>query len=321
MAIKNNYDMIHSFFYDSLDSYCSKSWITVSYSRGRLYSYSTCIAEFKKDINNDLILIISDNTFSNTTAKHLGIVRSANPRYKIVCFPQDYGNRGFYANDVLNSITNILDYSSKQLTKQAYRNNFLNAYYMLDAYLQIQEFSSNFDKIQELKELHQNSFEICCNAEKLKELKTQTRKANTEKLKAKKEKEKQIKTYINDFITKKGYLSFIQALFLNHQEFNDTSYRPSELFDTFNTKSYSYIWISGDKIKTSQRITVELKEVKTLLHRFIKNKPILGHKISHYTILEVNQDYIKIGCHKIPMDNIKALINELFNDTDIKEVA
>lgn len=321
MAIKNNYDMIHSFFYDSLDSYCSKSWITVSYSRECLFSYSTCIAEFKKDINDNLILIISDNTFSPTTGKHIGIVRSANPHYTVISLPQYYGNRGFYANDVLKSITDTLKYSSQQLTKQAYRNEFLNAYYMLDAYLQIQEFSPNFDKIQELKELYKNSFDICCDAEKLKELKTQTRKDNAEKLKAKKEKEKQIKTFIDTYIEKNGYLTFIKTLLLNHQDIFNTGLKPSEVYNVFNKKEYSYIWIDADKVKTSQRVIVDLKEVKALLHRFIKNKPILGHKVSHYTILAVNQDYIKIGCHKIPMDNIKALINELFNDADEKEVA
>ena len=35
--------------------------------------------------------------------------------------------------------------------------------------------------------------------------------------------------------------------------------------------------------------------------------------ISYYTIIEIKPDFVKVGCHKIPTENIKALFNQMNN--------
>ena len=322
MAIKNNYDMIHSFMYDSLDSYCSKSWINISYSRGRLFSYGTCIAQFVKDINDDLILIISDNNFSNTTAKHLSIVRAANPHYNVIYLPQAYGSSEFYAHEVLNRLVSALEYNSKKLSRQVNRYDFTHNYNMLSNFLQVKHFSPLFDKAKEVLEQYKVLYDACHNQEAINQIKKETRQANLEAKKKHKEELKQIKTYINEFINDKGYLAFIYELFINHKNIFNTGLVPSKVLEAFaDNQNYSYCWIDGGYIKTSQRVTVPVNEAKILLHRYVNNKPILGHTVDNrFKVLAVTQDYIKIGCHILPIENINALIDAL-GIKQIKDIA
>lgn len=39
-----------------------------------------------------------------------------------------------------------------------------------------------------------------------------------------------------------------------------------------------------------------------------------GHHIGLYTIQEIKPGYVKIGCHKIPMQNIRELYSALIED-------
>ena len=60
-------------------------------------------------------------------------------------------------------------------------------------------------------------------------------------------------------------------------------------------------------------VKVNRKEVETLLKLWNKGKLKKGMTISHYTIIEIKADFVKVGCHKIPTENIKALFNQMNN--------
>lgn len=74
--------------------------------------------------------------------------------------------------------------------------------------------------------------------------------------------------------------------------------------------SYSFIWRKGDDVETSQFITVPWKDVELLLKLWKAGKPILGKKAGQYTVLAVNDDYVQVGCHRIPVANLNAIYEE-----------
>lgn len=75
-------------------------------------------------------------------------------------------------------------------------------------------------------------------------------------------------------------------------------------------KGYSYIWKAGDIVKTTQYIQVPWRDVELLLRLWKAGKPILGKNAGSYTVLAVNNDYVQVGCHKIPVANLNAIYEE-----------
>ena len=69
----------------------------------------------------------------------------------------------------------------------------------------------------------------------------------------------------------------------------------------------SFIWFDGDFVKTSQGVRVERQEVETLIKLWQLGKVKHGMIVGQYTILEITTEFVKIGCHKIPMQNIREL--------------
>ena len=182
-----NRDVAHRFFYDSIDSSFEKRSMTVWYSHGKYYSYSTCIGEMSTDINGKNIFIISDNNFSMTTSKHLGELRRACP-YSVVdiyYLPQSQGNREFYVNETINHLKSNLEwYSKSKLTQKPNREGFTNTYNMLDSTLNLEKFKDEFKNIKKILKDYKALYDDINNPEKLKQLK---------EIQAKREKQQQEK--------------------------------------------------------------------------------------------------------------------------------
>jgi hypothetical protein len=70
----------------------------------------------------------------------------------------------------------------------------------------------------------------------------------------------------------------------------------------------SFVWRdnAGD-FKTSQNITLSKTEGEIALKLWQAGKLKHGAKVGYYTVMEVTADFVKIGCHKIPTENLKVL--------------
>jgi hypothetical protein len=66
--------------------------------------------------------------------------------------------------------------------------------------------------------------------------------------------------------------------------------------------------IIGDEIQTSHGATVPLKEAYALYQAHLSGNSITNYRIGHFTVTHVNDEYIKIGCHTIPMQEVKDLL-------------
>ena len=297
-----NREVAHRFFYD-LEGSFERNSMTVSYYTGKYYSYGTVIARIAETIEGETVCIISDNNFSITTAKHLGEIKAACP-FRKYYLPQARGNSDFYASEVVERLKNDLEYySTAKLTQKANREGFSHTFKMLQDTLDLKMFESLFEKIKKLIVEYTDLFEKINNPEEVKNLKEiqQAREA---------EKQKRLKTTLKEHIEKFD-IAELAYLAYSNQTVVDTDLR-NKLKDYLNPhKDLSFIWFDNDFVRTSQHITVNRKEVEVLMKLWKKGQLKHGMTISHYTVLEVMSDYVKVGCHKIPVENLKALLNQL----------
>ena len=77
----------------------------------------------------------------------------------------------------------------------------------------------------------------------------------------------------------------------------------------FGRLKYNHIRLSkcGKYLETDGHATVPIREACVLCDRLDKGKDVIGLKLGHYTILEKNEEYLKIGCHKFQWSELEHL--------------
>ncbi len=306
-----NYDVAHNFYYGIMRSF-SRSSMTVSYSDNKYWSYGTVIAKITKNIEGKTVCIISDNTFSNTTSKHIGELLKACP-FQVIRLPQKMWQGDFNAYDVVKRcIDNIMYYANSKLTQQANRENFKNNYRMLKSTLDLEGFESEVKKITNTLKEYQELFNILNDPDKIIELKAKQRALE-------KQKQENLKKELNTLLKKYSYMDLIRFTYagirLNDysiEDYNTQKELKSKLEKYFNPKNeLSFVWFDDDYCYTSYLIRVDRKEAETFLKLWGKGKLKRGMKISRYIVLDIQKDFIRISCHKIPTKNLQALLNEI----------
>ena len=133
----------------------------LSANGNRLYSYETCIAEKGKDINGDNVIIVSDNTFSNTTAKHISILRSkcAGAGVRTVRLPQYYDSAEFYPVHVIKDIKDTLTWCAEDgVSRKNVRETIIKNYNMLESTLTLAKFVVDSSHINELLDQYRDLY-------------------------------------------------------------------------------------------------------------------------------------------------------------------
>lgn len=87
------------------------------------------------------------------------------------------------------------------------------------------------------------------------------------------------------------------------------SFKGNYYHDVFYTNRYNHIRLSkdGKYLETDGHATVPIREACVLCDRLDKGKDVIGLKLGHYTILEKNEEYLKIGCHKFQWSELEHL--------------
>lgn len=86
------------------------------------------------------------------------------------------------------------------------------------------------------------------------------------------------------------------------------------IFNPDNSLSYVVPELSGEDVITTQGVSMDCRTVRALLKAWKAGRVSVGHHIGPYTIYEIKPGYVKIGCHKIPMQNIRELYSALIED-------
>lgn len=301
----DNYTVAHNFFYSGYQESFDKRYMTVSYYKNRFYSYSTVIGLVVNTKDDNRCLLVSSNTMSATTAKHIGILRGACPYYTIIKVPFNYGDSFYYSSDdniiktLIERLYKELDYfKDSKLTQKANREAYIAVFNTLQT---IDEQIKNVDKRKLNK--YKKLYDVLINDESLKELKTKLKKQEQrEKEKAQRELNKLLKTHSYTSLIKMAYDSLTTPR-VDRQVIRKAINPENKL---------SFCWFTeNDTVRTSKNITISEQEARIFLNRFKQGKVKHGDTISYYTVLSVTTDFITIGCHTIPIKNIQELIKEL----------
>lgn len=169
--------------------------------------------------------------------------------------------------------------------------------------LELVGFESQFEKTIKTLDEFENIYQAINDPEKLKTIKELQKKKD-------KEKQENLKAELKDIIENQAF-DDIAAFAYSSLSTLDTEIK-NKLKEYLNPKrELSFIWFDAEYVKTSKHITVNRKEVEAILKLWKHNKLKHGMTISYYTVLEVKTDYVKVGCHKIPTENLEALYNKV----------
>jgi hypothetical protein len=238
-----------------------------------IFSYGShfCIARFV----DDNTLLFTERGYSNTTAKHIAQVYNATShKTKIYC----YNPTGTHLEN-FNHWLNEAEYNIKKLSNARKPENYI---------LELQRIKdkankyANYFGIETPKPL-EFLLSITDKAETKEYLETKQKLIEAEnkrkELEAKKEHAKQLKKW---------------------KKFEQNSLYVRNGFD--------YLRKDSENFQTSQGVKIPLA-VGIRFYNAIVNKTIkAGDKFLDYTISEVNDKLIKIGCHTITLKEINAIV-------------
>lgn len=238
------------------------------------YGYHYLLGEF---IDNETILI-NDTGYSNTTSKHISMLIDATSH-----------KRQFFITKtdltkVHDTITSYLQKLPKARNKKGYYlKETFNLFKSFNKYLEYTKTKTKVSKLKEYKEIKKIVQRLETEKETiLKEV------AEISKRKAQREKEKQ-KEQIR--------------LWRNHE------------IRYINKLSQSLLRLSLDKnqVETSGGVNIETKKAKVLYKLIEAGKDIKGFKLDYYTVIGIQDNTLKIGCHNIPLKEVETIGKQIIN--------
>lgn len=245
-----------------------------------LFSYGTHFAICKFITNNsgDRILLFTERSYSNTTAKQISLAYNATLQHdKIFCgYPNGTNEENFnywkiQAENVATKLIKArkpIKYLNELEVIQGKANKYANFFKIavpeiLSSLLSIKD-KNEFLQYNEL----QNEF-----IEKEERLK---------KLKAKKAFKDSFKKWLN----------------------LETSY-------LYNRINFDFLRLNSENVETTQGVKIPIEIAKRIAKKIENNSLSVGDKILNYTVSEVGKD-IKIGCHTFNRNYLLKFSSKLF---------
>lgn len=301
-----NINIAHEFFYSDFNS--SRNFNNISYSENLFYSYYTVIGAVVKSKFGNNILLVSEDSMTSTTGRHIGYLINACP-FSFLRVPMEYGNHYFSLEACIKRIVRNLDaYSNSKLSLKANRESYIQSFE------QLQYINDNIQDVDSsLIEQYRPMFDLLNNSDEVKHLKAMLKeKAKQDRIKAKQELDRLLNTYNYLDLAQFAYdIYHAKIVFDDYKTDREMSARVKKVLNPNN--DLSFVWIENENtVKTSKNIRMPMDIVRTGLKLWKHNKVKHGYKVGCYTVLEVRKDYVQIGCHKIPTENIQALYEVIY---------
>lgn len=290
-----NWDFCHQFFYDDFTSY--KGYGNMHYDSDKFYSYSTIIGKVIERKQGN-VLLISKETFSATTSKHISYLKQACPfGYAIVKVPVDIGQYDIDPNKLPEEFCSELDSYAKQgFTTASVRNEFRDTLDAMEHLVELGIIKVRKTTIKKYEKLWTDNTD----PEKLKQEKAKkaaaTRKAN-----------EKLRKELANTLSNVSYLEQIEMAYSywSNCEFKD------KLKKILNPENkWSFIWKTDSGYETSKGLRLDAEDIDVALRLYKHGKLKHGMKIDKYTVMEVTADHVTVGCHKVPVENIKAIMED-----------
>lgn len=273
----------------------------------QLFSYSTCIALKCASIDNKKnIMLIADQNFSQTTAKHLcslgSSVRNSNSNWHIIYVPFEYGS---YYNDqseahhlwvgtlsrLLLVFDNKLRSLSEGLTRKEYRYEFIRTYNNLKTFAE-ELYPDGKYSVEKFKDI----FVLLESDPTGKTFKQFQR----EKLAADKD---LIKKTLKEIKSTGNFESLKNLPKEGLQNYWGKGLNYVKTITRVDEKSYNLVTNQG------VRVCINYEELMTALSK-VKNYELQnGENVADYQIGTITDKYIRVGCHKMSVKNLLWILD------------
>lgn len=323
--MKLNHEIFHRFFYAG-ETENAQGRASVSFYGRTFKSYNTTIGIKTPGKDGRPVLLIADSFFSNTTSAHLRALRAACPYTSshIIRVPFEWGDCWYDDNkgiqDLLRRFINQLsDYEWKidQLKYAENRRDFLRTYYNLSGFLELvapkRPARAILQKIEELAVIANETEDRKKRNELISGLTAKREAAAKRKAAAEKRKHAKLLKQFSDV----PYLDLIRIAYWERfrpEVPHETRAILRRIFNPDNSLSYVVPELSGEDVITTQDVYMDGHTVRALLKAWKAGRIHAGQHIGPYTLREIKPGYAQIGCHKIPMQNIRELYSALIEE-------
>lgn len=285
----------HQFFYDNdFNAYANNG--NMSYNNGKFYSYGTIIGKVISN-KHGKTLLISHNNFSTTTAKHISYLRNACP-FDTISVPVDWYQSDITPERLVTDITSTLDsIFAAGLNTKSNRDEYstyLNSLEKLNARNIIPASKRAINKYKKIWEEHTDP-QVLAKERAAKATKTREENARLAK-------------ELEAVLSSHSYLEQIKLAYDTAQRDNKISNKLKKHLNPGG--DLSFVWPYPNGYYTSQSVHMDTQVVHIALKLYKAGKLKHGMTIGNFTVLTINPDFIKVGCHKIPIKNVNALIEE-----------
>lgn len=299
MAIKTNWDVAHRFFYQDGHERISPSWLNCGFDGNEFYSYSTVVAKIVRGLDGQHYTLVSYDSMSPTTGRHISSVAGASP-YKVIKVPMKYGNSSFDIKWLERRIHDKLDtYAESRLSRKENRTEYINYFEML---LEVDE---KIIKISpEVIEKYRPLYNTLINSKSLKDLKhniAETARKQRDAL------QDRLKTYIELYSFSQLARIAYDSKFAHSNNISDIV--RSDIKQFLNPHNdWAFVWrTENGNYATSKDVKMNKKIVDAALKRFIAKELRHGDTLDYYSVIAITDKSVKIGCHNIPIENVHDL--------------
>lgn len=290
---KTNFDMAHNFFYNESGKDDYPNYMNCGYRGNFFFSYSTVIAMIVKNRKGQKVTLISDNSMSQTTSRHISNIWSASP-YDLYCVPFEYGETPKNVYKVASMFNRALSRnSSLKMTLQNNRREFCRVF------VEAERFSKDILELLFLDDYRELYNELK-DPEKVKELKAKDRKERLEKLKK-----------VRMFLKGKSYLDLVKYAYEYKTDRElDLVRKAHEMLNP--EKNLDFVWRThSGYYRTSGGVVITKDDGDKALRLWKDGKLNEGYEVGNFSVRKITNDIIKIGCHTIPTKNLEELYNTL----------
>lgn len=315
-------DLFHNFFHGGRDHYSGSS---VSFTDNRFYSYATVIGIKLTDDEGEEWLMTSYWNMSSTTCKHLYALRAACPHDNIMSVPMYYGKVVYDANDIAYNFRhwaeninenafkkrdNRLEFISIHKNWIRFRQRFRSVLDKHEWFLRVNSLLDDYRKIADGMEEHLEALRKKQEARTDAEIEAmrEKRRLAEERRQARIE-EKTAAIMAMPYLKRVRLLYDIRAIDERPYHISKDAWvlAQQKMRDSGEARAYSFMWPEGEGVRTSQRVYVPSDDVKKAILLHVRTRHVLGAKIGGFTLVDINDKAVRVGCHLIPMENVKAM--------------
>lgn len=321
--MKLNREIFHKFFYAG-ETESGRAKSNTSFYGWTFKSYNTTIGIKTPGKDGRPVLLIADSSFSRTTGEHISALRAAcpYPADHIISVSFEWGDVWYKRENCIADllqrfIDRLSNWKIDQLKYAESRRDFLRVYGDFSSFLELvapkRPAKAVLQKIEELAVIANETEDRKKRNELISGLMAKREAAAKRKAAAEKRKHAEFLKQFSDV----PYLDLIRIAYWDRfrpEVSHETRATLRGIFNPDNSLSYVIPELSGEDVITTQGVSMDCRTVRALLKAWKAGKVKVGQHIGPYTLLEMTAAYVRIGCHKIPMQNIRELYSALVED-------